>query len=112
MSREPQTALQIDAHRWGGETDNVYLKTRLGLGDCRVRPDETVDQYVATVHLALADVQDRLMHERASGIRNLADVIRHHRDAHPRDWLTGVCPAVLAPGDLAAGLNRFLRLDD
>ena len=33
--------------RWGCETDNVYLKTRLGLSDFRVRPYQAVDKYVA-----------------------------------------------------------------
>jgi len=112
LSLEPQTALQLYAHRWGCETDNVYLKTRLGLGDFRVRPYEAVDKYVATVHLALAYLQERLMHERAPRLRNLADVIRHHRDEPTRDWLTGACQEAIATGDIAAVLNRFLRLDD
>jgi hypothetical protein len=112
LSLEPQTALQIYAHRWGCETDNLYLKTRLGLGDFRVRPYEAIDKYVATVHLALAYVQDRLMHERSPRLQNLADVIRHHRDEHTRDWLTGACQETIATGDIAAVLNRFLRLDD
>jgi hypothetical protein len=111
LSLETQTALQIYAHRWGCETDNVYLKTRLGLGDFRVRSYEAVDKYVATVHLALAYVQDRLMHERSPRLRNLADVIRQHRDEHTRDWLTGACQEALATGDIAAVLNRFLRFD-
>ena len=43
LDLETQTALQIYASRWGCETDNVDLKTRLGLGDFRVRPYEAVD---------------------------------------------------------------------
>lgn len=57
LSLEPQTALQLYSHRWGCETDNVYLKDRLGVGDFRVQSYEAVDKYVATVQLALAYLQ-------------------------------------------------------
>jgi len=112
LSLETQTALQIYAHRWGCETDNVYLKTRLGLGDFRVRPYEAVDKYVATVHLALAYLQDRLMGQSSPRLRSLADVLRQHRDEHARDWLTGACQEAIITGNITAVLNRFLRLDD
>ena len=112
LSLKPQTALQIYAPRWGCQTDNVYLKTRLGLGDFRLRPDEAADKYLAPLPLALAYLPERRRHERAPRLRNLADVIRHHRDEHPRDWLTDAGQEAMATGDLAAVLNRFLRLDD
>ena len=112
LSLETQTALQLYAHRWGCETDNVYLKTRLGLGDFRVRLYEAVDKYVATVHLALAYLQDRLMGQPSSRCRTPADVIRLHRDEHARDWLTGACQEAITTGDLDAVLGRFLRPDD
>jgi hypothetical protein len=109
---EPQDALQIYASRWGCETDNVYLKTRLGLGDFRVRPYEAVDKYVAMVHLGWAYVQWRFMRERSSQIQNPADIIRRHRDEHAIDWLSGACQAAVATGDVQAVLARFLRLDN
>jgi len=112
LSLETQTALQIYAHRWGCETDNVYLKTRLGLGDFRVRAYEAVDKYVAVVHLALAYVQHRLMRERSGSVKNLADIIQRHRDEHTRDWLTGACQEAIATGNIEAVLQRFLRLAD
>ena len=95
----------------GRETDNVYLKTRLGLGDFRVRAYEAVDKYVAVVHLTWAYVQWRLMRESSSQIQNPADIIRQHRDEHAIDWLTGACQEVLATDKLEAVLARFLRLN-
>jgi Transposase DDE domain len=109
---ETQDALQIYASRWGCETDNVYLKTRLGLGDFRVRPYEAVDKYVAVVHLGWAYVQWRFMRERSAQIQNPADIIRRHRDEHAVDWLTGACQDAVATGEVQAVLNRFLRLDN
>lgn len=112
LNLEAQTALQIYGHRWGCETDNVYLHTRLGLGDFRVRAYEAVDKWVALVHLALVHAQWRLLHERSPHLKCVADVIRQHRDEHTRDWLMGACQEAIASGDLNAVLQRFLRLDE
>ncbi len=106
-----QDALQIYASRWGCETDNVYLKTRLGLGDFRVRPYEAIE-YVAVVHLGRAYVQWRFMHERSAQIRNPADITRRHRDEHALDWLTGACREAITTGNVETVPKRFLRLDD
>lgn len=110
LTLETPTALQIYASRWGCETDNVYLKTRLGLGDFRVRAYEAVDKYVAVVHLTWAYVQWRLMHDQSTPPPSPADIMRQHREEHTIDWLTGACQEVLATGHLEAVLARFLRL--
>lgn len=112
LSLEPQAALQLYSHRWGCETDNVYLKDRLGLGDFRVQSYQAVDKYVATVHLALAYLQWQLLQTPPPSRRTLADVIRQHRDQHACDWLTGACQEAIATGDLAAVRQRYLRLAD
>ena len=112
LSLEAQAALQVYGHRWGCETDNVYLKSRLGLGDFRVRSYEAVDKYMAVVHLGLAYAQYRLLHECDGHMRSVADVIRQHRDEHTCDWLTGACQEAVATGDLPAVLDRFLRLTE
>jgi len=111
LSLETQQALQIYGHRWGCETDNVYLHTRLGLGDFRVRSYEAVDKWVAVVHLALVYAQWRLLHEPSPRLKCVADVIRQHCDEHLCDWLSGACQEALISGDLNAVLQRFLRLD-
>jgi hypothetical protein len=107
---ETQTALQRYAHRWGCETDNLYLQTRLGLGDFRVRPYEAIDKYVAVVHLTLAHAQWRLRHERCAQLKSVADVIRLHRDEHTCDWLRGACQEASRTGDIEAVLTQYLRL--
>jgi hypothetical protein len=105
-----QTALQRYAHRWGCETDNLYLKTRVGLGDFRVRSYEAIDKYVAVVPLALAHAQWRLRHERSAQLKRVADVIRLHRDEHTCDWLRGACQEASQTGDIEAVLIHYLRL--
>jgi hypothetical protein len=112
LSLETQAALQIYGHRWGCETDNLYLHARLGLGDFRVRSYEAVDKWVAVVQLALAYAQWRLLRERSTQLNSVAEVIRRHRDEHTRDWLSGACQAAIASGDLHAVLQRFLRLSE
>lgn len=112
LNLEPQAALQLYSHRWGCETDNVYLKDRLGLGDIRVQAYEAVDKYVATVHLALAYLQAQWLQEPGSPRRTVPDVIRYHHDEHARDWLSGACQEAIATGNLEAVLQRYLRLAD
>lgn len=111
LTLETQRTLQLYSHRWGCETDNVYLHSRMGLGDFRVRPYEAVAKWVAVVHLALAYAQWRLRHERTPQIRTVADVMRLHRDEHACVWLRGACQEAIATGDLDAVLRRFLRRD-
>lgn len=111
LNLETQPALQIYGHRWGCETDTVYLKTRLGVGDFRVRSYEAVDKYVAVVQLGLAYRQHRLLHEHSSQIKTWADIIQLHRDEHARDWLRGACQEAIATGNLDRVLNHFLRLN-
>jgi Transposase DDE domain len=112
LSLETQPALQIYGHRWGCETDNLYLHTRLGLGDFRVRTYEAIAKWVAVVHLALCYAQWRLLHEGSSQLKSVADVIRLHRDEHTCDWLRGACQEAIDTGDLNAVLHRYLRLND
>jgi len=128
LSLETQQVLQIYSHRWGCETDNVYLKSHLGLGDFRVRSYEAVDKFMAVVLLALAYLQHRQLLDTCSTSTatsgngqprlSLADVIRLHREEHMCDWLTGACQEAVAPrratfatGDVDAVLQRYLRLD-
>jgi hypothetical protein len=109
LSLAPHTALQWYAKRWNCEVDNFYLKERLGLGDFRLQPYEAIDKFCTVVHLSYAYVQWRLAHTTDRRVRNLADVIRLHRDEHARDWLTGACQEAIATGDIEAVLRRFLR---
>jgi len=99
------------AKRWGCETDNVYVQTRLGIGDFRVQSYEATDKWCAVVHLTWAYLQWRLAMEGDEHLRTPADVIRRHRDEHTKDWLEGACREVLATGDVDAVLRRYLPAD-
>jgi hypothetical protein len=103
--------LQWYAKRWGCETDNLYLKTRLGLGDFRVQSYEATDKWCAVVHLSWTYVQWRLALEQDAHLQTPADVIRRHRDEHTRDWLEGACREAIATADIEAVLRRYLRTD-
>jgi hypothetical protein len=103
--------LQRYAKRWGCETDNLYLQTRLGLGDFRVQSYEATDKWCAVGHLTWAYVQWRLAMEGDADLRTPADVIRRHREEHTRDWLEGACREAIATGDIEAVLRRYLRME-
>lgn len=103
--------LQWYAKRWGCETDNLYVQTRLGIGDFRVQSYEATDKWCAAVHLTWAYVQWRLATEGDACVRTPADVIRRHRDEHARVWLEGACREAMATGDIETVLRRYLRMD-
>jgi hypothetical protein len=65
--------LQWYAKRWGCETDNLYVQTRLGIGDFRVQSYETTDKWCATVHLTWAYVQWWLATKGDARLRTPAD---------------------------------------
>jgi len=109
LSLTPQQALQWYARRWNCETDNTYLKLRLGLGDFRLQPYEAIDKFCTVVHLTWAYVQWRLAHPLNNHWQNPADVIRQHRDEHACDWLVGACQEALASGSMDSVLQHFLH---
>ena len=109
LTLAPHTALQWYAKRWNCETDNFYLKRRMGLGDFRLQSYEAIDKFCTVVHLAWAYVQWRLAHATDCQVQTPADVIRLHRDEHARDWLIGACQEAIACGDIQAVVQRFLR---
>ncbi len=102
------TALQGYGRRWSCEIDNLYLKTQLGLADFRVQRYEAVEQWCGVVHLAWAYIEWRYAQDHASQVRCPADIIRRHRDEHPRDWLTGALQMALETGAIEPVLQRFL----
>ena len=108
LSLSPHTALQWYARRWNCETDNWYLKQRLGFGDFRLQSYEAIDKFCTVVHLALAYLQWRLIQQPEHRLQNPADVIRLHAHEHACDWLRGACQEAIASGDVEAVLQRFL----
>ncbi len=106
-----QEALTWYAQRWPQEVDFWFLKQRLGLGDFRVQAYEAIAQWYAVEYLALTFLTWRLYEGRAEGITwsSPADVLADIRAWHARDVLVTACQQVLATGDLAPVLRRFLN---
>jgi len=75
----PQEILPSYALRWGCEVDYLYLKTRLGLEDFRLRSVEAITKFWAVVFLALAFLQ---VQKEKRGYRTLSDALAAHRQWH------------------------------
>ena len=112
LTRSAHQAWQGDGGRWACEVDHVYLKTRVGLADLRVRSYEAVAKYRVGVHLAWGDIARRFIQERAAQVKCYGDIIRRHQEEHAREWLTGALQMVLETGAIEPVLQRFLRETD
>lgn len=101
-----QEILTLYAQRWGCEVDYLYLKTRLGLEDFRLRSVDGIAKYIAVVFLALAFLQTQQVRNRD---RTLSETLATHRQAHLRRLLTEVVHYTLQHGAPEPVLKRFLR---
>ena len=106
LALSPQEALRRYAKRWSCETDNWYLKLRLGIGDFRLQSYEAIAKFIAVVLLAWAYVQWSVDQ---NSCKTPADVIGQHRDEHARAWLIAACSDALRAGSLTPVLQRYLR---
>ena len=106
LALSPQEALRRYAKRWSCETDNWYLKLRLGIGDFRLQSYEAIVKFIAVVLLAWAYVQWSVGQ---NSCKTPADVIGQHRDEHARAWLIAACSDALRAGSLTPVLQRYLR---
>jgi len=68
LSLSAKQALSLYMRRWAIEVDYLYLKTRLGLGDFRVRSKEGIERYFVLTFLTLAYLAWREAEEGASSI--------------------------------------------
>lgn len=93
--------------RWPCEVANLYLKTRLGLGDFRMRSFESIEKFLVLTWLALAFLEWRLAITQQPQTRNLADVIRQQRHQHARRTLRAACQMAIRTGDVDSVLERF-----
>ena len=93
--------------RWPCEVANLYLKTRLGLGDFRVRSFESIEKFFVLTWLALAFLEWRLAVSQQPQTKNLADVIRLQRHEHARRTLRAACEMAIQTGDVDSVLQRF-----
>lgn len=102
----PQEILTLYAQRWGCEVDYLYLKTRLGLEDFRLRSVEGIAKYIAVVFLVLAFLQ---MQQRRGRHRTLSEALAAHRQQQLRTLVTEVIHYALQHGSPEPVFRRFLR---
>lgn len=107
LSLAPQSTLSKYSHRWACEVENWYHHERVGLGDFRLQSYEAILKYWAVVLLAWGYVQQRAVQQSDTP----AAVIRRHRQEHARHMLVAFGQEVLATGDIAAAVQRFLPDD-
>ena len=106
LSLSAQQALTWYQKRWPCEVANLYLKTRLGLGDFRLRSFEAIEKYHVTCWLALAFLEWRVATQPAH-FKTPADVIRQERLDHARQTLRAACEMAIQTGDLDQVMERF-----
>jgi DDE superfamily endonuclease len=97
--------------RWAQEVDYWFLKQELGLGDFRVQAYEAMTKWYAVVYLVLTFLTWQLYQRQRQGTawRSLACVLAEIRAWHARDLLQTACEEVLATGDVAGVLQRYLH---
>jgi hypothetical protein len=93
--------------RWPCEVANLYLKTRLGLGDFRMRSFESIEKFFVLTWLALAFLEWRLATAQLPQAKILADVIRLQRHEHARRTMRAACEMAIQTGDVDSVLERF-----
>ncbi|MDR7434566.1 MAG: transposase [Armatimonadota bacterium] len=101
----PREILTYYALRWGCEVDYLYLKTRLGLEDFRLRSVEAITKYWAVVFLALAFLQVR---KEKGGYRTLSDALAAHRQWHLHQFFKEVIRQALRHKSVPPMFTRFL----
>jgi transposase len=72
--------LEYYTSRWEVEVDHLYLKTRLGLADFRVRSLEATSKYFSAVFLTLCYLYWRRFKEQGDKLKTISDAIALHRN--------------------------------
>lgn len=78
-SLSAKQVLEYYACRWDVEVDYLYLKTRLGAADFRVRSLEATSKYFGAAFLTLCYLHWRLMEEHGHKLKTISDVLALHR---------------------------------
>src|SRR5439155_8798104 len=71
--------LEFYTRRLDVEVDHLYLKTRLGLADFRMRSLEATTKYFSAVFLTLAYLHWRFHQTKDRSVKTLSDAIARHR---------------------------------
>lgn len=93
------------SQRWAVEVDHLYLKTRLGLEDFRLRSVEEIKKYLSLTFLTLSYLHWRKFEERAKTLR---EVIALHRRQQWQQTLKNFGQQILKYGEVEPVLSRFL----
>ncbi|MEW6687284.1 MAG: transposase [Candidatus Edwardsbacteria bacterium] len=104
-SLSAKEALSLYVRRWAIEIDYLYLKSRLGLGDFRVRSMEGINRYFTLVFLTLAYLSWRKAEE---GAKNISEVIALHRQEQYEEVLRAFGRKVIEEQSIELALKTFL----
>jgi hypothetical protein len=104
-SLSAREALSLYVRRWAIEIDYLYLKTRLGLGDFRLRSMEGINRYFTLVFLTLAYLSWRKAEE---GAKNISEVIAIHRQEQYEEVLRAFGRKVIDGQSVEEALKIFL----
>jgi len=104
-SLSAKEALSLYVRRWAIEIDYLYLKTRLGLGDFRLRSMEGINRYFTLVFLTLAYLSWRKAEE---GTKNISEVIAIHRQEQYEEVLRAFGRKVIEGQSVEEALKIFL----
>lgn len=105
LSLSAKQALSLYTRRWAIEVDYLYLKTRLGLEDFRVRSMEGINRYFTLTFLSLGYLSWRKAEE---GVHNLSEVIALHRREQYEEILRAFGRKVIEKRSVELALEEFL----
>jgi len=98
-------ALSLYMRRWAIEVDYLYLKTRLGLEDFRLRSMEGITRYFTLTFLTLAYLSWRKAEE---GHLSISEVIAVHRQEQYEEMFRAFGEKVLEEQSVESALKIFL----
>lgn len=105
LSLSAKQALSLYTRRWAIEVDYLYVKTRLGLGDFRVRSMEGINRYFTLTFLSLGYLSWRKVEEE---VHNLSEVIALHRREQYEEILRAFGRKVIEQRSVNLALEEFL----
>ncbi|MEW6609820.1 MAG: transposase [bacterium] len=100
--------LEYYTNRWEVEVDHLYLKTRLGLADFRVRSYEATSKYFSAVFLTLCYLYWRIFKEQGHKLKTISDAIALHRKEQWQATLEKFGEKVLKKRAVEPVIQQFL----
>ncbi|MEW6621458.1 MAG: transposase [bacterium] len=101
-------ALSFYTKRWAIEVDYLYLKTRLGLEDFRLRSYKGIVKFMQLVFLTLQYLHWRIHEEHSPPVKKLTDVIALHRTQQWQNTLFSFAHQVLKHRSIKIPVDNFL----